>query len=193
MFILQGLSWLTRKAIGLATVVVCTRTPTDQSSFFQLSIKEYKTENDWHIDITSVAAGVSTTQEDRTLDWQERDHQDKVFGKVKGRSRFFKAGEFVMEGPGGEEDAVWLRGEKNHKGEDTKFLDNQHVQSWARSIGNGWTAEQVWGFEDINGERRYTRRVVVRKGDKVQRVRLVYDYKGPLENKSEEDGLAYGE
>lgn len=92
-----------------------------------------------------------------------------------------------MEGPGGEEDAAWLQGKDN------KFLDTQHVQSWAQSVGNGWTAEQVWAVEDIDGERRYIRRVVVRKGDKVQRVRLVYDYKGPLENKSEDDGLAYGD
>ena len=140
-----------------------------------------------------MASGLSTTQEDRTLDWEEREHSDKVFGKVKGNSRLFTTGNFVMKGPGGDEDAAWLRGEKGPKGEDTKFLDDEHVQSWAKSVGGGWTAEQVWGFEKVDSKRMHTRRIVTRKGDKVERVRLVYDYKGDVEKKEDDDGLAYGE
>ena len=53
------------------------------------------------------------------------------------------------------------------------------MQAVADSIGgNGWTADQIWGFEEIKGERRYVRHVVVRKGDDWKLARLVYDYKG---------------
>ena len=137
---------------------------------------------------------MSTTLEYRTLDWQERPHSDKIFGKVTGRSRLFKDGAYQSEGPASEEDKVFLLGKKLKDGTtDSKFVDEEHLQGWVKSVdGGNWVAEMVWGFEEINNERRYTRRSVVWKGDQVQRARLVYDYKGQAE-KSDDDGLAYGE
>lgn len=41
---------------------------------------------------------------------------------------------------------------------------------------------QIWGFENINGKRYYTRRVVVAAKDgSYQLGRLVYNYQGPNE------------
>jgi hypothetical protein len=109
----------------------------------------------------------------------------------------FKTGEFQMAGPGGEDDAAFLRAEKLKDGSPSKFLDDEHVQSWVmnQDKGYGWTAEQIWGFEDINGKRYHTRRVVATSADrnKVERLRLVYDYTGPVTDATEDDGLAYGE
>lgn len=34
----------------------------------------------------------------------------------------------------------------------------------------------VWGFEEVEGERRYVRYTVTRKGEKEIRLRLVYDF-----------------
>ncbi|KAL4776629.1 hypothetical protein BDW60DRAFT_213988 [Aspergillus nidulans var. acristatus] len=54
------------------------------------------------------------------------------------------------------------------------------VHTFVRNLrGNGWTAEQIWGFEVINGERCHTRRIVVAntKGQYVL-ARLVYKYVG---------------
>ena len=145
-----------------------------------------------------MASGLSSQQENRTLDWTARDHQDRIFGLVKGWSRMFKASEFKMESPGTEDDAAFLRGEKLKDGSPSKFLDDEHVQSWVinQDKGYGWTAEQAWGFEEINGKRYHTRRVVVKSNDqtKTEHLRLVYDYTGPATAAaSEEDGLAYGE
>ena len=96
--------------------------------------------------------------------------------------------------PGGtDEDSTFLQGQKLKDGKESKFLEDDLVQSYVESIDGGkWRAEQVWGFEKVNDDRRHTRRVVCRKGDKVQRVRLVYDYKGEADKK-DDDGLAYGE
>ena len=108
----------------------------------------------------------------------------------------WKTGEFKMEGPGSEEDATFLRAEKLKDGQtDSKFLDQEHVQSWVKNMDEaGWQAEQAWGFEDVKGERRYTRRIVVWRNDECRRARVVYDYKGKIDNKDDdEDGLAYGE
>ena len=103
-----------------------------------------------------------------------------------------------MEGPGPADDATFLKAQKlQDMKTDSNFLEDEHVQSWAASQGGGWTAEQIWGFENVKGKRYYTRRVVVRKGKEVQRVRLVYDYQGPAPDKAskqdEDDGLAYGD
>jgi len=183
---LQGIGWLTRKAIQYATVY--------------LTIDEYTKDNVTHIDITSEAKGLSTTQENRTLNWTPSEHSDRIFGKVIGKSRLFNMKDFQMEGPGPGDDATFLKAEKlKDMKTDSNFLENEHVQSWAASQGGGWTAEQIWGFESIDSKRYYTRRVVVRKGEEVQRARLAYDYEGPApdkaakEDEDEDDGLAYGD
>ncbi|PVH72655.1 hypothetical protein DL98DRAFT_520385 [Cadophora sp. DSE1049] len=50
---------------------------------------------------------------------------------------------------------------------------------------SGALADHVWGFEsgigegDEKGNRRYTRRMLARKGGKLEMARLVYDYLGP--------------
>lgn len=50
---------------------------------------------------------------------------------------------------------------------------------------SGALADHVWGFEsgfgegEEKGERRYTRRMLARKGGKIEMARLVYEYLGP--------------
>ncbi|KIV88450.1 hypothetical protein PV10_08133 [Exophiala mesophila] len=169
LFVLQGLSWFTRKAIGLATVV--------------LTVKEYTKDSVIHIDITSVASGLSTTQENRTLDWQERDHSDRIFGNIKGRSRMWTTGGFepVLQMPA--EVMAFMLGNKLKDGQtDSRFLEDDHLHSFVQNVDEGyrWAAEQNWGFEEIDGKRYHTRRVMVQnqKGDKHELARLVYDYTG---------------
>jgi hypothetical protein len=41
---------------------------------------------------------------------------------------------------------------------------------------SGWTAEQTWGFEEIDGKRYHTRRSIVTKDEGCKRGRVVYDY-----------------
>ncbi|KAL1952783.1 hypothetical protein VTO42DRAFT_4260 [Malbranchea cinnamomea] len=182
-FELQNISWLVRKAIALATVT--------------LDIKQY-TDDDGvvHIDIDQIlTGGINGSQEKRTADWNERHHTDHIFGHVIGQSRLIKA---KPDGKGShfrpdlevqtnvgvpEEDELvgkFLRSEILKDGTETEGFvagaDDVFLQSWVRSVDNGWTAEQIWGFENVNGERRHTRRVVVAKEGQVQKVRLVYKY-----------------
>jgi hypothetical protein len=161
----------------------------------QVTINEYKDESSViHIDIVSVASGLSTTEENRTLDWVVRPHNDKIFGKVDGQSRLFKADEYEAVGPATDEDLQFLLGKKLKDGStDSNYLDDDLFQNYVKSVGgNGWVAEMTWGFEEVKGERRYTRRSIVWKGDKSEKVRLVYDYQGKA-GKTDVDGLAYGE
>lgn len=108
----------------------------------------------------------------------------------------YKTGELEMGLKAGTpEDKEFLDAKKLRDGSSTPgWLDEQHVQSYVINVdkGYGWEAEQDWGFEEVDGKRYYTRRIVCRKGDKVERLRIVYDYTGPVK-KGEDDGLAYSE
>ncbi|CAN8099429.1 unnamed protein product [Discula destructiva] len=145
---LQGIGWLTRKAIGLATVT--------------LAIKEYEDEAGvTHCDIQQTATGgVKGTAEARTFDNTWREHSDWLFGKVKGRTQWISA-------PVGDEPFLGTNWEEGSK---------EWVYAYVESLDSDWTAAQTWGFQVINGERRYARNVVIKKGDKKEEFRMVYDF-----------------
>lgn len=99
-----------------------------------------------------------------------------------------------------EADLQFLQGKFLKDGKtESKFLDADSIQSFVKNqdTGYGWTAEQVWNMEEIKGKRYHTRRIVVKSADgkKSEKVRLVYDYKGPVSNldAADDDALAYGE
>ena len=127
-----------------------------------------------HIDIQQIAtAGMKGTREERCLDNNLRPHSDWIFGNVEGRSRWLS----LDEVEDGFLKSNWLEGESEKTGPDGK----DHVLSFVENVDTHWTAEQIWGFQDVEGERRYCRNIVIKKGDERVNMRLVYDYLGPLE------------
>lgn len=62
------------------------------------------------------------------------------------------------------------------EGEEYGEGEGLYLHSWVVNLDSGWTAEQIWGFEIVNGERRYARRVAVVKDGKYELARLVYSY-----------------
>ncbi|KAJ5777850.1 hypothetical protein N7520_001096 [Penicillium odoratum] len=189
---LQGMSWFLRKALPYATVT--------------LHVHEYTDSADplvYHIDIDQViTGGISGSKESRTLDWNGRDHVDNIFGTIHGRSRMFRGAKgddgkvrpaLDVQTKVGETEAdakvqKFLRGEILIDGsasdgfvvddEGAEFGEGEGlwVQSYVMNQDSGWTAEQVWGFELVDGERRYTRRVAVAKGSQYVLGRLVYTF-----------------
>jgi hypothetical protein len=166
---LQGIGWLTRKAIGAATVT--------------LHVKHYALEDGTvKIDIDQVlSGGLKGSVEERTLDWQWRGHTDYLFGTVKGHNRYNTLAAVLEEAKGKgvtEEDAQFLA-----EGWLKETEEGEVMESFVENEGNQWTAWQIWGFAEVGGERRYVRRIVVRKTagkEEVRRVRLVYDFAGEL-------------
>lgn len=169
---LQGIGWLTRKALGAATITQSLRqTPTtgeDGQPTTQIIIDQ------------TITGGLKGSTENRTLDWHIRGHTDWLFGTLQGRSRYNTLAKIAEESKAQgtvEEDVKHVTGgwlKETEEGEVVEtFVDNE---------GNKWTGWQVWGFADIGGERKFTRRIVVRRKDKDEaiRVRLVYDYVGEL-------------
>ncbi|KAF1839967.1 uncharacterized protein K460DRAFT_297364 [Cucurbitaria berberidis CBS 394.84] len=169
---LQGIGWLTRKALGAATVYQhLSQSPTtgeDGQPTTQIDIDQ------------AVTGGLKGSTEKRTLDWHYRGHSDWLFGTLKGRSRYNTLAKILEESKGNgvvEEDAKYLV-----EGWLKETEDGEVVESYVDNEGNKWTGWQIWGFSEINGVRRLTRRFAIRKKDKneVVRVRLVYDYAGEL-------------
>lgn len=153
---LQGIGWWTRKAISLATV--------------SLACKQYKDEQSvTHIDIEQTATGgLKGTTELRVLDWSLREHDDQIFGKLKGQTRWSTFQDitenFLKEG--------WLDGDEEKAGPEGE----KHVESSVVNEEKGWKAQQIWGFAIVDGQRYHVRRVVVTKGKEALMVRLVYNF-----------------
>lgn len=143
---------MTRKGIGLATLTLHCKTYTDEAGTTHIDIDQ------------TITGGLKGTSEHRQLDWQTGEHEDHVFGKVRGQSRWIALGEvqdpWMKEG--------WLP--------EMSEGDNKMVQSYVESVGGGWVADQIWGFAEVEGVRRYVRRAVVTKGSTRKQARLVYDY-----------------
>jgi len=176
------MGWLTRKAISLATVTQDLKSysapPDDSPSSPPVS----------HIVTQQTATGgIKGTTEHRTLDWTVRPHTDYLFGELQAKSRWSTL-ELVKNGAkdaaAGEKEE-WYEGDAEYLtegwGEESK--DGEVVESWARNAKAGWTGWQVWGFEVLNkengeGERWLVRRLAIRKGEKVERARLVYTWAG---------------
>lgn len=170
---LQGVGWLTRKAIGAATITQQLRQSPTTGEDGQPTIA---------INIEQIAtAGIKGNTENRVLDWHYRGHTDWLFGTLQARSRYTTLAKVLEES----------KGKEHHEG-DAKFLaegwlketeEGEVVEAWADNDGNKWTGWQIWGFAEINGTRMLTRRFAIRRKDKneVVLVRLVYDYLGDLE------------
>lgn len=166
---LQGIGWLTRKAIGAATV----------TQHLKQGVAEDGVSA--RIDVTQlVSGGVKGNSEDHRMNWEFGEHSDWLFGTVKGRSRYTTLVEILEESKGQgvtEEDVKYMA-----QGWLKETEEGEVVQCWVENESSKWTATQIWGFAEVNGVRMLTRRFAVRKTnkDEVVRVRLVYDWAGEL-------------
>ncbi|KAI1150533.1 hypothetical protein F4825DRAFT_398123 [Nemania diffusa] len=159
---LQGMSWLLRKAIGAASIV--------------LAVTQYVDEaGQTHIDIEQSASGLRGTREARVLNWTAREHKDWLFGTARGRSKFISLGELAtLVGEGEARKEGWVDSDflaLDWEGGEADEVVLNHVDADA-----GWQATQVWGFQVVGGERRYVRNVVVRKGEKYECLKMIYDF-----------------
>lgn len=161
---LQGIGFFIRKGIAMATVEL-------EVNAYEAPPKPPNTAADTivtHIDIVQTAAGLSSTHEQRCVDDTFREHSDWLFGKVRGKTRWVSLDEITDE---------WLKKDWELEGEGGSAGKN-FVNSYVESVDNSWVAEQVWGFQKIDGQRMYCRNVVVTKGSERVAIKLVYDYNG---------------
>ena len=155
---LQGIGWLVRKAIGLMAVTLIIKQYTDNKGLINIDIEQ------------PGAAGIKGTTELRTINGEWREHEDHIFGAVRGKNKWTKISDYKDD----DEDDKYLK-----SGWDKGTQGGDLIEGIVESLKNGWTARQVWGFQEVNGVRKYARNIVVEKGDQKRIVTLFYDYKGP--------------
>ncbi|PLB40054.1 uncharacterized protein BDW47DRAFT_102167 [Aspergillus candidus] len=190
---LQGMGWMTRKALNMATITLNVKHAVPdpaKPTVHQIDIAQ------------SLTGGIPGTSETRITDWEKRLHEDHVFGKLDGQSRYLRGSSVdgkvrpavvvntkVDDAVLAEKVSRFLRGEILADGAETEgFLveteaaeefgegEGLWLQSFVVNEEKKWTAEQVWGFENINGQRLHCRRVVVAKDGKCEMARLVYSF-----------------
>ena len=155
---MQGVGWLVRQAVKYSTITV--------------TMKDYVDEEGVrHVDVEQVSTGGIRNEEERPVDWTWREKVDSIWGKLRGRTRFVKLSEV--------EDA-YLK-----SGWDKGCQDGEVLEGMIESLADTWTAQQIWGFAEVNGERKHVRRVLTSKGKEEHRIRLVYDWKAQLPQRKE--------
>lgn len=199
---MQGLSWFMRTTLAWVTITLNTKQYQDAEHPDDKTIQ--------HIDVDNiVTGGVQGTSEARVTDWKKREHSDTIFGRVEGQSRLIrgsaKDGKVMPDVDvctriQDEKIGRFLRGEIGADGSETEgFLvdpagegfgegEGLWLQSWVESVDSTWTAEQIWGFETINGQRYHTRRVVCANNGEYVLARLVYTFVPP---RNEDEDIAY--
>ncbi|KAL2820229.1 hypothetical protein BDW59DRAFT_117814 [Aspergillus cavernicola] len=203
---MQGLSWFMRTTLAWVSVTLNTK---------QYQSPDSSDKTIQHIDVDNiVTGGVQGTSEQRITDWKKREHSDNIFGRVEGQSRFlrgvvkdgsvkpnvqictnlqdekigkFLRGEILADGGACEGFTIDPVGEGFGEGE------GLWLQSYVESLDSSWTAEQVWGFEAINGQRYHTRRIAVANNGEFVLARLIYTFVPPQpeQDEDDDDDIAY--
>ncbi len=117
-----------------------------------------------HLQQTATGACIPAVTEDWILDWTWRDGQDPLFGEMKGRARWISIDKADVEG------AEW----------DQECDEGMVMQAEGNKRDGKWGGVHFWGFEKVEGERRYVRRIFMVNNETRERkgVRMVYDFDG---------------
>lgn len=109
-----------------------------------------------------VTPGGFSSEQSYILDFRSRESTVPIFGTLSARSKYIP----IDEIPDGE-----VRQRLAGGGADVA------IQEFAHSKTGDWVTEGIWGFEEVGGERHFTRTNVTSKDDSRVVARLVYDWK----------------
>ena len=153
----QGVNWLTRKVITASAITMSIEQRKDGEGVTRLSI---------HSKPNSALPGSTET---RVLNNGPRELEHPIFGKIRGRTAWVSKADLPSE---------WLG--QNLEGQSSNGL----ILMTTEHLDTNATTYQANGFESIGGKNHYVRRVQVNgenEPDEQARVKLVYDYLGPIE------------
>ncbi|KAH6650458.1 hypothetical protein F5144DRAFT_523685 [Chaetomium tenue] len=156
MFALQGIPWIIRKIINFATLELeyVKLDPTPDATAARLAFKQ------------TVRPGGFDTRNEYILDGESRTDTVPIFGEISMRCHYVGSEEAAKH------DAVGLETDADNAG-------HAAILEILRSEPMGWAATTVWGFEVIDGVRRFVKHNSTIKGEKVEKAKLVFDYLGP--------------
>lgn len=110
------------------------------------------------------SSGLPPNFEDRTLNGEPNQVTHTLFGNIRVQTKWMSAQELNKV------DEYLAKGFES---------SDKLVYSETEHVDQGLTTYQAFGFQEINGERRHARHIVVKKGEQAVRATLAYDYLGP--------------
>ncbi|KAG8810455.1 hypothetical protein FRC17_002934 [Serendipita sp. 399] len=159
---LQGVPWYTRKIIGVANITLDVKHYTGKPADPENPIEGDRNGDDFeHIDADqTLTGGIKGTTENRTFSGLPRSHEDHLFGAVTGLSKRITA---LLNDPKSEVNKYEFlqKGWTKDTLEDSKGVIYTQAVSKTEVSGKVWTAEQVWGFEEFDGEKRFSKQVFI--------------------------------
>ncbi|KAL4988022.1 hypothetical protein BDW68DRAFT_177353 [Aspergillus falconensis] len=180
---LQGVSWLSRKAISAATLTLN----------FTSGVEPSQSSGEPTVHLTmrqTLTGGIGASTEERIMDWVERERSNHIYGDVLSRSRLIKGAREednsvrpdldLQSKPSNdatkEEVQKFLRGAVGQA--DSDDLTDLFIHDFGRNEKSGWTAEQIWSIEVLDAQKCLIRRVAVVRDDEYELARLVYKFSG---------------
>lgn len=159
----QGVSWILRKAISIATITGKLSQTRDDDGITTISIQQTAT------------GGIEGETENYKLDGAENMHRSSSFGAQHIRSNWLdiKAAK-PMSLSGELLDPYLLQG----------WLDEEqagqpgHITVHVVNESAGWKVDQVWGFCNIDGKRYRAAKCLLVRGEKTAAARMVYEWVG---------------
>ncbi|KAM5471941.1 hypothetical protein MauCBS54593_003348 [Microsporum audouinii] len=152
---LQGLGWVACKAFRMMPI--------------EIDIRQFEDgQGATRIEVDNIVGGgaLGRSKETRQLDWNAIERQHTSFGNIRSRSCWIELHAIT--------DAFLLRGWEG------ELNVGGLIFSRVESIDHGWIQEQVWGFQEIDGQKRYVRRIVIIKGEQRREARFVFDWVAAL-------------
>lgn len=152
-----------RKAVSWATITGQVTQTKNEDGHTIISIEQTAT------------GGLKGETEKHQVDGTEFAHGSGMFGVQRVRTQWLDL-KFPKPAPGvatGEDLDPYLT--DNWLEEEAQGSPG-HLLVRVSSDKSGWTAEQVWGFALIDGERYHVKKFIVRNGDQRADVRVVYEW-----------------
>ncbi|KAI6119830.1 hypothetical protein EV401DRAFT_1960033 [Pisolithus croceorrhizus] len=155
--------WYKRNIAKMFTVTLVTNHYTDDSGVEHIDMER------------KLTGGISGGSDNHTLDWQERDVNDPVFGLLHVKTHRLSPESIEEEflKTGWTEDTIADGIIHTVVRNDPEESDDSYT----------WKSEQTWGFQLVNGERKQVRLAHLtssskKDGEQHVRVRVVYEYSG---------------
>ncbi|KAF3902260.1 hypothetical protein AA313_de0207592 [Arthrobotrys entomopaga] len=147
----QGIGWLKRKALAVApvTITITHTVPADGSPEV--------------LQVESVALKVISSSETITIDGESRKSVHPLWGDITLSAKKIKIADISDE-----------------KLKEGGWLGEEVIEVIAGNVttkeSDKWTAVQIWGFQTIDGQHRYFRRVRLDHGKEPIYGHMLYDY-----------------
>ncbi|KAJ0421519.1 hypothetical protein BJY00DRAFT_312124 [Aspergillus carlsbadensis] len=180
LFKLQGVGWIARKAIaaGIPSLKITQGSDTGSSA-----------PSEWMLFEPALGGMLKAAPDKRSMTWTDSEYNDNLFGRLVIRGHYI-SGEKMADGrvrplveietKDIEPDAEGILTEAIEIAMDNTdqegTIEKAFIHDFARNVDAGWTAEQIWAVEIVDGEKMLTRRVVVKSGSSTELARVFYTY-----------------